>query len=57
MPFDPIRDVESTVDMVEQLRRAHGAVLVTSSQPLQPPNFTAKIGAVTLGSNFTARIF
>ena len=22
MPFDPIRDVQSTVDMVEQLRRA-----------------------------------
>ncbi len=43
MPFDPIRDVESTVDMVEQLRRAHGAVSVASSQPLQPPNFIHQI--------------
>ena len=39
MPFDPIRDVQSTVDMVEQLRRAHGAVPVASNQPSQTPNF------------------
>src|SRR6266550_9542490 len=39
MPFDPIRDVQSTVDMVEQLRRAHGAVSAASSQPSQLPDF------------------
>ena len=38
MPFDPIRDVQSTVDMVEQLRHAHGAVSTASSQPSQLPD-------------------
>ena len=38
MPFDPIRDVQPTVDVAEQLRR-HGAVLAVLSQPLQLPNF------------------
>ena len=39
MPFNPIRDVQSTVNMVEQQRRAHGAVPVALNQPSQIPNF------------------
>jgi len=39
MSFDFIRDVESTVDMVEQLRCAHGAVSAAPGQPSQLPDF------------------
>jgi len=42
MSFDPIRDVESTIDIVKQLRRAHSAASAASSQPSLLPDFIHK---------------
>jgi hypothetical protein len=39
MPFDPVRDVQPTVDLVDQLRRAHGAVEAPPNRPSRRPDF------------------
>ena len=39
MPFDPIRDIQDTVDLTEQPRRTHGAISQTPNQSSQPRDF------------------
>ena len=39
MPFNPIRDIQDTVDLIEQPRRTYSTISQTPNQSSQLPNF------------------
>ena len=39
MPFDPIRDIQDTVNLTEQPRRAHSVISQPPNQSSQPRDF------------------